>query len=197
MKIIVIGAGIGGSALALSLQTAGLDFLLLEQTSEFGEVGAGLQLSPNGVRVLERLGLKAELAGFCAEPDFHKYAVWNTGEVILRTALMPKVRDVYGCAHYHAYRPDLIDALTKPLERSRIRLASTVTAVGQTGDGIWAECLDGSRYDGDILIGADGIHSVVREQVFKPGPPRPSGYVSWRGVVDAEKIADLNIPVSA
>ncbi len=197
MKIIIVGAGIGGTALALSLQKAGLDFLLLEQASEFGEVGAGLQLSPNGVRVLERLGLQDELANFCAEPDFQKYAVWDTGEVILRTALMPKARDVYGSAHYHAYRPDLIAALTKPLDHSRIKLNAKVTAVGQTGDGVWAECLDGSRHTGDVLIGADGIHSVVRAQVFKPSTPRASGYVSWRGVVDTEKIADLDIPVSA
>ena len=74
------------------------------------EVGAGIQLSPNGVRILARLGLAEALAGFCTEPDFHKYGVWDTGETILRTALMPRVRDTYGFAYYHAYRADLIDA---------------------------------------------------------------------------------------
>ena len=197
MRVIIVGAGIGGATLALSLQTLGLDYVLLEQAPQFGEVGAGLQLSPNGVRVLERLGLKDELARFCAEPDLNKYAVWDSGEIILRTALMPKVREVYGCAHYNAYRPDLIAALTEPLERAHLRLGKTVTSVGQDGDRVWADCRDGSRYEGDVLIGADGIHSVVREQVFKPDPPRPSGYVSWRGVVDSDKIADLEIPVSA
>jgi salicylate hydroxylase len=197
MKIIVIGAGIGGSALALSMQKAGLDYVLLEQAAAFKEVGAGIQLSPNGVRILEMLGLADDLASFCAEPDFHKYTVWDTGELILRTALKSLVRKKYGYAYYHAHRSDLIAALTKPLDRSRLKTNTKVTAVGQSGDTVWAECEDGSRHEGDVLIGADGIHSVVREQVFKPDAPRASGYVTWRGVVDTADIAHLDIPVSA
>ena len=197
MKVLIAGAGIGGSALALSLQKLGIDHLLLEQASAFGEVGAGIQLSPNGVRVLETLGLKPALEGFCTEPDFHKYSVWDTGETILRTALMPRVRDVYGYAYYHAHRPDLIEALTSALDPRHLRLTTKIVAVGQDADIAWAQAEDGTRFEGDLLIGADGIHSLVREQVFKPDPPRPSGYVTWRGVVDSEAIADLQIPVSA
>jgi salicylate hydroxylase len=197
MKVLIVGAGIGGSALALSLQKLGIDHLLLEQASAFGEVGAGIQLSPNGVRVLETLGLRQALEGFCTEPDFHKYSVWDTGETILRTALMPRVRDVYGYAYYHAHRPDLIEALTSALDRRQLQLTTKIVAVGQDADVAWAQAEDGTRFEGDLLIGADGIHSLVREQVFKPDPPRPSGYVTWRGVVDSEVIADLQIPVSA
>lgn len=197
MKVLVVGAGIGGSSLGLALDKLGIDYLLLEQASAFGEVGAGIQLSPNGVRVLEMLGLKQALEGFCTEPDFHKYSVWDTGETILRTALMPKVREVYGYAYYHAHRPDLIEALISGVDRRRLQLTTKIVSVGQDANQAWAICEDGARYEGDLLIGADGIHSVVREQVFKPDPPRPSGYVTWRGVVDSELIADLQIPVSA
>jgi len=197
VKVLVVGAGIGGSALALSLQKLGIDHLLLEQAPAFGEVGAGIQLSPNGVRVLEALGLKDALASFCTEPDFHKYSVWDTGETILRTPLMPAVREAYGHAYYHGYRPDLIEALTRALDPQRLRLGTRVVAVGQHSDAAWVECEDGSRLEGDVLIGADGIHSLVREQVFRPDPPRASGYVTWRGVVDSSAIADLKIPVSA
>ena len=197
MRVIIIGAGIGGSALALSLQKLGIEHVLLEQAPAFGDVGAGIQLSPNGVRVLEQLGLAGPLRSFCTEPDFHKYSVWDTGETLLRTALMPRVRDTYGFAYYHAYRPDLIAALTEGLDTQSLQLNKTVTAVGQDGDGAWAECDDGTVTRGDVLIGADGIHSVVREQEFKPDPPRASGYVTWRGVVDSNDIVDLEIPVSA
>ncbi len=197
MKVLIVGAGIGGSALALSLQKLGIDHLLLEQAPAFGDVGAGIQLSPNGVRVLETLGLKEQLARFCTVPDFHKYSVWDTGETILRTALMPRVREAYGYAYYHAHRPDLIDALTNALDRRHLRLTTRIVAVGQDADVAWAEAEDGSRFEGDLLIGADGIHSLVREQVFRPGPPRASGYVTWRGVVDSAAIADLQIPISA
>jgi salicylate hydroxylase len=197
MKVLIVGAGIGGSALALSLQKLGIDHLLLEQAPAFGEVGAGIQLSPNGVRVLETLGLKEKLARFCTEPDFHKYSVWDTGETILRTALMPRVREAYGYAYYHAHRPDLIEALTSALDPRHLRLTTRIVAVGQDAGVAWAEAEDGSRFEGDLLIGADGIHSLVREQVFQPDPPRASGYVTWRGVVDSAAIADLQIPVSA
>ena len=197
MKIIIIGAGIGGSALALSLQQLGIDHVILEQAPVLGDVGAGIQLSPNGVRILERLELGDALQDFCTEPDFHKYSIWDTGEILLRTALMPQVREAYGFAYYHAYRPDLIGALTDKLAPESLRLAKTVISIGQSDVGVWAVCQDGSRFDGDILIGADGIHSMVRERVFKPDPPRASGYVTWRGVVDANQIKDLQIPVSA
>lgn len=197
MKAIVIGAGIGGSALALSMQKAGLDYVLLEQAPAFGEVGAGIQMSPNAVRILRWLELGDDLAEFCAEPDFHKYSVWDTGETVLRVALKPKVREVYGSEYYHAYRPDLLDALTRRLDTDRIRMNHKVKSVGQDADKVWVGCENGARFEGDVLIGADGIHSVVREKVFKPDAPRASGFVAWRGVVDTDDIADLNIPVSA
>ena len=92
MKIIIVGAGIGGAALALTLQRigqrAGLDYVLLEQAPALTEVGGGIQLSPNGVRILEWFGLAGDLASFCTQPDFHKFAVWDTGEVVLSTPLI-------------------------------------------------------------------------------------------------------------
>jgi salicylate hydroxylase len=197
MKVIIVGAGIGGSALALSLQKAGVDYVLLEQASSFGEVGAGIQLSPNAVRVLTWLGLGDDLERFCAEPDFHKYSVWDTGETVLRVALKPQVRKLYGNAYYHAYRPDVIDALTQRLDHSRVQMAHKVKSMGQEANTAWVVCENGERYEGDVLIGADGIHSSIREQIFKPDPPRASGFVSWRGVLEAADISDLKIPVSA
>jgi salicylate hydroxylase len=197
MKTIIIGAGIGGSALALSMDKAGLDYLLLEQAASFGEVGAGIQLSPNAVRILSWLGLDDDLKQVCAEPDFHKYSVWDSGETVLRVALKPQVEKIYGSPYYHAYRPDLIDALTKRLDPNKVRMNQKVKSVGQDERKVWVVCEDGTKHEGDVLIGADGIHSVVREQIFKPDPPRASGFLSWRGVVDADDIADLEIPVSA
>jgi len=197
LKVIIIGAGIGGSALALAFKKLGIDYTLLEQASAFEEVGAGIQLSPNGVRVLHTLGLGDALSSFCSIPDSHRYSVWDTGETLLRTPLMPKVLDTYGFAYYHAHRADLIKALTDSLDPAHLRMNTKVTSVGQDNQGVWVESDSGERIQGDVLIGADGIHSVVREQVFAPDPPRASGYVTWRGVVDSEKIADLNVPVAA
>ena len=90
MKIVILGAGIGGTTLALALQRAGLNFTVLEQADAFGEIGAGVQLSSNAVKVLARLGLEDRLAEVCCEPDSHKFKDWGTGETILPTPLVSR-----------------------------------------------------------------------------------------------------------
>lgn len=197
MKVIIVGAGIGGSTLALSLSHLGIDYTLIEQADAFSTVGAGIQLSPNGVRVLERLGLGEKLKQFCTEPDFHKYSVWDTGETVLKTPLQPMVKATYGHAYYHAHRADLIDLLTAPLDSSKLLMNTRIASVGQNNKNAWVITTDGDRIEGDVVIGADGIHSLVREQIFKPGSPRDSGYATWRGVIDSDAIDHLCIPVSA
>ena len=197
MKVIIVGAGIGGSTLALSLAHLGVDCTLIEQAPALTTVGAGIQLSPNGVRVLEQLGLGEQLKHFCTEPDFHKYSVWDTGEIVLKTPLQPMVKATYGHAYYHAHRADLIDLLTAPLDRSKLLMNTRVASVEQNECSAWVTTTDGHRIEGDVIIGADGIHSLVREQVFKPTSPRDSGYASWRGVIDSDAISHLDIPVSA
>ena len=197
MKVIIVGAGIGGSTLALSLAQLGIDYVLVEQAPALTTVGAGIQLSPNGVRVLEQLGLGEPLKQFCTEPDFHKYSVWDTGETVLKTPLQPMVKATYGHAYYHAHRADLINLLTAPLDSSRLLMSTRVASVEQNEHSAWVTTTDGHRIEGDVIIGADGIHSIVREQVFKSGSPRDSGYASWRGVIDSDAISHLDIPVSA
>ena len=197
MKVLIAGAGIAGSTLAQALAQMGIDYQVIEQADAFREVGAGIQLSPNGVRILDRLGLSDGLAAVSTEPDFHKYSVWDSGETVLKTPLKPMVRETYGFPYYHAHRADLIELLTQNLDRSRVMMNEKIVTVDQDSGGVAVTCESGNSYKGDVLIGADGIHSVVREQFFRPDPPRPSGYVTWRGVVDADAIAHLDIPVSA
>ena len=197
MSVVIVGAGVGGTALALALEQMGMDYVLIEQATEFSEVGAGIQLSPNGVRVLTLLGLGDQLPQFCTTPAEHRYSVWDTGETILTTPLMPRVLDTYGHAYYHAHRADLIGALKARLNPQRLIMGTRVNSVGQDDTGAWAEDSAGERYHGDVLVGADGIHSLVREQLFEPQTPRASGYVTWRGVVDTTRIAHLHIPLAA
>ena len=92
MRVVIVGAGIGGSALALALHKVGIDYVLVEQTPELTTVGAGIQLSPNGVRILEWLGLEEDLERFCVEPNAHLFKEWDTGKNVLTTPLSPKVR---------------------------------------------------------------------------------------------------------
>ena len=197
MKVIVVGAGIGGSALALGLQRAGLDFVVLEQAPALMEIGAGIQLSPNGVRVLDALGLGAALREFCTEPDAHHYKDWQSGETVLRTTLMPEVREAFGAPYYHAHRADLIGALTAAIAPENLRLDVRVASVGQDRDKAWVDLENGDVVEGDVVIGADGLHSLIRDSLFAQDAPRASGYVTWRGVVDAAQVAELKIAVSS
>ena len=193
MRIIVTGAGIGGSVLALALEQMGMDYLVLEQAPALTEVGAGIQLSPNGVRILECLGLADDLARFGVQPGGHQLKDWKTGETVLETPLRAVVNDTFGARYYHAHRADLISALSTRLNPDRLRLNSKVVSVSQTDSKVSVTLADGSTESGDILIAADGIHSAIRNQVFNPEAPRRSGYVAWRGMVPAEKVAHLNI----
>ena len=201
MRIIVTGAGIGGSVLALALEQAGMDYVVLEQAPALTEVGAGIQLSPNGVRILEWLGLADDLARYGVEPGGHQLRDWKSGDIVLETPLKSLVKNEFGAAYYHAHRADLIASLSRRLNPDRLRLNAKVVAVSQQdgqendqGDSrVSAVMEDGSVERGDVLIAADGIHSVVRNQVFNPEAPRPSGYLAWRGMVDTDKAAHLGI----
>ena len=193
MRIIVTGAGIGGAALALALEQMGMDYLVLEQAPALTEVGAGIQLSPNGVRILEWLGLADDLARFGVQPGGHQLKDWRSGETVLETPLYPLVEQTFGARYYHAHRADLIDTLARRLNPERLRLNAKVVSVGQNDGKVNVRLEDGASESGDVLIGADGIHSLVRNQVFNPEAPRPSGYVAWRGMVPAERAAHLRI----
>ena len=193
MRIIVTGAGIGGSVLALALEQAGMDYVVLEQAPALAEVGAGIQLSPNGVRILEWLGLGEGLARYGVEPGAHQLKDWKTGETVLQTPLKSIVKSTFGSAYYHAHRADVIDSLASRLNPDRLRLNTKVVSVSQDSDKISVQLDDGTSESGDVLIAADGIHSVIRNQVFNPEPPRPSGYLAWRGMVPVERAAHLGI----
>ena len=159
MKIVIIGAGIAGSTLALALDRFGIEYQLIEQASEFSEVGAGIQLSPNGVRILEALGLGASLNAFSTEPDFHKYSVWDTGETVLKTPLKPLVREAYGHAYYHAHRADLIAALTERLNADSVRMNTRVVSIDQSDNGVRVTLEGGEILDADLVVGADTRHA--------------------------------------
>ena len=188
-----MGAGIGGSVLALALEKAGLDYLVLEQAPALTEVGAGIQLSPNGVRILEWLGLGEAMALFCVEPGSHQLKDWRSGETVLQTPLRSVARKTFGAPYYHAHRADLIAALASRLNPDRLRLNAKVVSASQGADKVSVVLADGGAENGDVLIAADGIHSVVRNQLFNPEAPRPSGYLAWRGMVEVGKAAHLGI----
>lgn len=197
MRVIVAGCGIGGAALALALQKFNIDCVVLEQAQKLEEVGAGVQLSPNGVAVLKNLGVHEALAKVAFQPRELLYRDWQTGEVLMSSPLMPQIAEHFGAPYYHAHRADLLGVLTERLDGKRVSLGHKITSVTQHGDRVTAHLADGTTQEGDVLIGADGIHSLVRGQLFQADAPQSSGCVAWRGMVDASDAAHLGISPSA
>jgi salicylate hydroxylase len=194
MRIIIVGTGIGGTAAALALRRLGFrDLILLEQAAAIRTVGAGIQLSANCVRLLRRLGVGETLGCVAVQPTAHVFRDWKTGEVLLHTALGAKAEAAFGETYFHAHRADLLAALLEKLGQDTVRFGRRVAKVTQDQGGVQVFTEQGETYHADILIGADGIHSSVRQALFGADRPRFAGNVAWRALVPAERVAHLDL----
>jgi salicylate hydroxylase len=193
MKVLIVGGGIGGIATALCLRRQGIACELVEQAPALTEIGAGIQISANAVRILERLGLGPGLREIAVYPQAHEFRSWDDGAAILRTPLGQAAEAAFGAPYYHAHRAELLDLMVGALGSAPVHLGHRVVAVAQGGDGVTATSDRGLALRGDVLIGADGIHSFVRRALFGADAPRDSGNVAWRGTLPAERLADLEL----
>jgi 3-hydroxybenzoate 6-monooxygenase len=189
--ILVAGGGIGGLSAALAAARKGFDVTVLEKAAEFVELGAGLQLAPNATRVLKRFGVLEDVLDAGVLPDRLVLASAITGEEL--TSL--DVRDfdtMYGGPYVVMHRADLLAILYRAcaaMPSVELRPNKAVVAVSQPDPGtVVAHCADGSHISGDALIGADGLHSVVRKLIVD-SEPICSGYVAYRGAVPVEEVA--------
>lgn len=187
-RIAIIGAGMGGLTCALALAREGADVTVYEQAPALGEVGAGITLSPNSSRILIHLGLGGELDRLGVSPGRQWTQHWQTGEVILEYERGPELAVRYGAPYLHVHRADLHAMLSDALEAVRpgaIRLGHELVAVERTGRARFA---NGAEIDADVIVGADGLRSVVREQLFGSDRPHFTGQVAWRGIVPVERL---------
>ncbi len=189
-KALVAGAGIGGLAAALCLAEGGLEVLVLEQSAALGEVGAGLQVSPNASRVLHSLGLEAALRERAFLPLATQFRAWRSGRVITETPLGEAATARYGAPYYHLHRGDLLRVLANAVEAHpdiTVRLNARVEQLEQNDVGVTVR---GAELEarGDLLVGADGIHSRVRAALWGEEQPRFTGNVAWRALVPADRL---------
>lgn len=198
-RVLISGGGIGGLSAALSLASQGFEVTLFEQAPEFGEVGAGIQLSPNATRVLFSLGLEDPLRALCFTPEGAEMRNWNTGAVIARFAFGNQMEAVQGFPYLHAHRADLVRVLVSAANNHAsidLRTGSRVTGFVQDDHGVRLSYVRGGSElsdIGDLLIGADGIGSRVRESIFGPESPRFTGNVAWRALVPASRLPEAAI----
>ena len=193
ISIAIIGGGIGGIAAALSLLRVGFDVHVYEQARALTELGAGIQVSPNASRVLYRLGLAGELARAGVRSEAIHQRRWEDGRTLLRSPLGSAVEAAFGYPHYQFHRADLLLALAGALPAERLHVGYRLVALTDHGDGVEARFDNGARVSAAILVGADGIHSMVRGILLGPENPRFTGCVAYRGMVPAERVAHLGL----
>jgi salicylate hydroxylase len=193
----IVGGGIGGLSAALSLLRAGVDVHVYEQAGALREVGAGVQISPNASRILHHLGLAGPLAATGVRPLAWHQRRWDDGRTLLRTPLAGAAESAFGAPHYQIHRADLLAALVDALPAERLHTGHRLTQLVDRGERVEAEFDNGARVSVDALIGADGIHSRVRHVLLGPESPRFTGCVAYRGLVPAERLAHLDLEVTA
>jgi salicylate hydroxylase len=194
MHVTIVGAGIGGLAAGLSFRARGIDVTVVEQARALQPVGAGLQLAPNACRVLADLGLLDTVVEAAVAPDAILVRSHKRGRVLHTTTLGPSVEEKFGFPYLHIHRADLSRALSGALPDDLLHLGSRVSEVSQDDASCRTVLEDGTVIESDVVIGADGIHSRVREQLFGPEDPTFSGYVCWRGTVPAERLTEWELP---
>jgi salicylate hydroxylase len=190
MNIIVVGGGIGGLAAALCLHAAGFHPRVLERSDGSVETGAGIQLSPNGVRVLHALGLRRPLAAIGFRPEAVFLRDHRRGRLIARRPLGDVSEERYGAPYYQVHRRELHRLLRETAETRGIPVhpGRECSEVRVTDDGV--EVQAGDRLEtADVLIGADGIRSRVRTGLFGPDQPRYTGHVAFRGLVPTSALS--------
>jgi salicylate hydroxylase len=188
--VLVAGAGIGGLTAALALLKRGFDVDVYEQARELKEVGAGLQLSANGNRVLYALGIGDELARLACEATGKEVRLWNTGQTWKLFDLGAESVARYGFPYFLVYRPDLLDILARAVSREKadaIHLGARCTALAQDGSRVLLRW-EGGEATGDALVGADGVHSRIRQALFGADAPEFTGIVAWRGTIPMTRL---------
>lgn len=190
LKVAIVGAGIAGLTLAAALRRNGIDFNVYEQASQLSEVGAGIQLAPNATRVLHRLGLEDRLRATAVAPEAVEVRRWDDSTVLQRTALGETCRQRFGAPYYTMHRADLHSSLLSLIPPERLHLGAHCVSVTQAEDAAWLKLSDGITVTAGLVIGADGIRSVVREYLVHDDP-RYSGQTIYRGLVPAECVPRL------
>lgn len=197
MDIIVIGAGIGGLAAAASLSRRGHRVRVFEQAPALGEIGAAVQMSANATKVLFDLGLRPTLDTAGVKPLSFEFRRYNDGELLHEIKLGDAHAEKHGAPYYQIHRVDLhaalLDALNA-LDPHAVRLGMRAQHIRETGDHVEVAFADGSTAHAELLIGADGIKSVVRQHVVDAEPPIYTGHVAWRLSIPVERIAQALRP---
>lgn len=192
-RVLVVGGGIGGLAIAYGMANLGFRVQILEQATDFREVGAGIQIGPNGSRALESLGLLSRVNAYMWHPPALIMRDAFDGSDICRIPLDGNFLKRFEHPYAVVHRADLLMALLDACRESpsiELLTSARVLDVEESREGVQLHMAGGQVFSGDLLIGADGLRSVVRQKVVGDGPPLPPRYVVYRGVVPTALVPD-------
>lgn len=193
LKILVAGAGLGGLSAAGCLLKAGYDVELYEQAPVLGEVGAGIQLSANPMHVMRHLGIGDEVSAMSVRPQAYVFRLYDTGEIISQFALSDEHERLHKAPYNQIHRADLHDLLVRTVRKLKpdlIHLNKRVTGFTETASHVELHFADGTSATGDLLVGADGVKSAIRDQISGAVPATYTGDSAWRITVPREKLPE-------
>jgi len=190
LSIAIVGAGMGGLAVAATLRQAGFDVQVYEQASRFGRIGAGIQMMPNSMKVLRRIGIEDRLRAVAFAPYSHLNRDGYTGEM---TRELPMPESLYGAPYLCMHRAELHDALASAVPADIIHLGKKLVGLDQKGGEVTLSFADGTTATAGAVIGADGVHSIVRDFIVGPDAPIHRGRIAYRAVFPASLMGGFDI----
>jgi 6-hydroxynicotinate 3-monooxygenase len=192
-RVAVIGAGLGGMTVAGLLQRHGFPVNVYEQAPAFSRIGAGIHLSSNVMLVMRRLGIETTLSDIALHPDAFVSRQWDTGEVLFELPFDPASEARYGAAYINVHRGDLHSVLESALVPATIAFGKKLSHIDSSSSAVRLFFEDGSQAEADLVIGADGLNSKVRDHLLGPEKPHYTGHIAHRAIFRATLLNGLPI----
>jgi salicylate hydroxylase len=188
LRVVIVGAGIGGLTAAAALRQRGFEVQVYERAAKLGEVGAGLQMGPNAVKVIRALGIEDKFVKVAAQPETRISLKWDDGTERVRSQMKGVMEEKYGASYHTVHRADLHGLLASLLPEESVHTGCECVSVENTGNGAVLRLADGQEIEADVLLGADGIHSLVRTSLFGEAEARFTNQICWRIILPMEEL---------
>ena len=196
-KAIIVGGGVGGLTAAICLRQIGWDVKVFETAPLSTEIGAGIQISPNGVKILQEIGVMRLLEESLFEPDSIEIRLGKSGRKLVQLPMKDVAADRWGARYVQIHRSDLIVGLNNRLAQlspNSVETGSEVVSFDDRANTAIIKLQNGKTHEADLVVGADGIHSTIRKQMFGAEKARFTGNVAWRAVIPVERLGGLVPP---
>src|SRR5579862_8441728 len=186
----IVGAGIGGLTAASTLRRIGIDAQVYEQAGRFARVGAGIQMMPNSMKVLRKIGVEERLRRTAFQPYSHLNREWDTGRVMRE---LPMPESLFGAPYLCMHRAELHESLAAVVPEEIVHHGKKLAGLDQDARGVTLTFADGTRAHADAVIGADGVHSIVRDIIIGPDEPLHKGRIAYRAIFPSALLGGMDI----